>query len=229
MHIGGTCSKLIIMKQPFLFLGCCLLMLTACAQKENKPVATDIQVGGSCEDCEAIYECPVRFDSLTMFAWLPDWDENSSKKIAVNGIVYQADGKTPAPGVVIYIYHTDQTGIYPKKGDEKGVDKKHGYLRGWMKTNEKGEYKFFTLRPGSYPQGRNPAHIHAIIKEPGKTPYWIDDFLFDNDPYLTADVRKQLENRGGNGILTFYDEASGKSIYKSERHIYLGKNVSGWK
>ncbi len=223
------------MKHCVLAIAACLLLFESCAQnsakplQENKPAASDTRVGDRCEGCEAIYECPVPFDSLTMFAWLPGWDENSPQKIAVNGIVYKSDGKTPAPGVVIYIYHTDQKGVYPTKGNEQGWAKRHGYLRGWMKTNDKGEYKFFTIRPGSYPQGQNPAHIHAIIKEPGKSPYWIDDFLFDNDPYLTENERKRLQQRGGNGILTFYDQSSGKSPYKSERHIYLGKNIPGWK
>ncbi len=220
----------------FCLLSCCIVLsITSCTQKAtqpagiNKPSSTDIEAGGPCEGCEAIFECPVPFDSLTMFAWLPDWDQNSERKIAINGVVYKADGITPAPGVIIYIYHTDQTGVYPKKGDEKGWAKRHGYLRGWMKTNEKGEYKFFTLRPAAYPSENFPAHIHIIIKEPGKTPYWIDDYLFDDDPYLTGSERQKLQNRGGSGILHFYHSSSGKSPYKSERHIYLGKNIPGWK
>jgi protocatechuate 3,4-dioxygenase, beta subunit len=37
--------------------------------------------------------------------------------------------------------------VYTVKGDETGWGKRHGYLRGWMKTNEKGGHKFFTLMP----------------------------------------------------------------------------------
>lgn len=214
------------MKRYWLLSAILLSVIPGCAQNNNNAgLESEIKVGGPCEGCEAVYECPVLFKALSEFAWLPDWNENSSRKIAINGIVYQADGKTPAPNVVIYLYHTDQKGVYPLKGDEKGWAKRHGYLRAWMKTNEKGEYKFWTLRPAAYPGRNEPAHIHAIIKEPGKTPYWIDDFLFDNDPLLTEAVRKKLENRGGNGILKFYDASSGKSPYKSERHIYLGKNI----
>jgi protocatechuate 3,4-dioxygenase beta subunit len=98
--------------------------------------------------------------------WLPDWNDKG-RKLAVNGVVYKADG-TPSPNVIIYVYHTDQTGVYPTKGDEKGWAKRHGYLRGWMKTNEKGEYKFFTLRPAAYPGRKDPEHIHVTIKEPIK-------------------------------------------------------------
>ena len=216
----------------FLFLIAAVMVsaLYSCGQatKGNKQTAQkpDIKVGGSCEGCEAIYECPVPFDSLTMFAWLPDWNQDSSR-IAINGTVYNPDG-TPAPNVIVYIYHTDQTGVYPKKGDEKGWSARHGYLRGWMRTNEKGEYKFFTRRPASYPGSSNPQHIHVFIKEPGKSEYWIDEYLFDDDPFLTAEQRKRCGNRGGSGILKIGDRYKGRDILKSERNIYLGKNIPGY-
>src|SRR5688572_15322944 len=118
-----------------LVLAICLFTLHSCAQnagQQKEAKATDIKVGGSCEGCEAIYESPVEFDKLPNLIWLPDWHEDSSNRIAINGTVYKEDGKTPAPGVIIYIYHTDQAGVYPTRGDEKGWAKRHGYLRGWM-------------------------------------------------------------------------------------------------
>lgn len=193
---------------------------SSCAQKKS---GNDVKVGDRCEDCEAIYESPVPFEQLPNMVWLSDW-EQKGRKLAVNGTVFRADGSRAA-NVIIYIYHTDSTGVYPKKGDEKGVAKKHGYLRGWMKTNELGEYKFFTLRPGSYPQSRNPAHIHVIIKEPGKTEYWIDEYLFDDDPFLTEAERKKCQDRGGNGILKTKDVGN---MIKAERNIYLGKNIPNY-
>jgi len=196
------------------------LCTSSCAQKRS---GNDIKVGDRCEDCEGIYENPVPFEQLSNMVWLSDW-EWKGQKLAVNGTVFRPDGSRAA-NVVIYIYHTDSTGVYPTKGDEKGVAKKHGYLRGWMKTNERGEYKFFTLRPGSYPKSRNPAHIHAIVKEPGKLEYWIDDYLFDDDPFLTATERQKLQNRGGNGILTIKDVGN---MVKAERNIYLGKNIPNY-
>lgn len=206
---------------------------TGCSQNNTKQSTNkqqEIKVGGGCEGCEAIYESPVPFEKLSNMVWLPDWNEKvrlpdgQGTKLAVNGTVFNSDS-TPAAGVIIYIYHTDQTGVYPKKGDEKGWAKRHGYLRGWMKTNEKGEYKFFTLRPASYPGGKNPAHIHVTIKEPGKSEYWIDEYVFDDDPFLTATERNRMQNRGGNGILKILPYYVGKNMLKSERNIYMGKNI----
>ena len=201
----------------------CSLSIPACTQ----PAATnkqDLKVGGPCEGCEAIYECPVSFDQLNEVDTLPDFNE-AGPQIEISGTVYKADGKTAAAGVIIYIYHTDQSGIYPRKGTEKGWARRHGYLRGWVKTDANGFYKFYSLLPASYPNSNNPKHIHPVIKEPGKSEYYIDEFLFDNDPLLTQEERKRQEQRGGNGILVI-KEKEGR-LY-AERHIILGKNIPGY-
>lgn len=216
------CSKSFIMKSLFLLAVVIVLSTAGCSQNSSKTAATKkySNVGGSCEGCEAIHESTTPFDSLKNMAWLPDWNDNG-RKLAVNGVVYKPNGE-PAADVIIYIYHTDQTGVYPTKGNEKGWGKRHGYLRGWMKTNEKGEYKFFTLRPAAYPGRRDPEHIHITIQEPDKNEYWIDEYLFDDDPLLTQEQRKHCENRGGSGILKVKDVGN---MLKAERNIYLGKNI----
>jgi protocatechuate 3,4-dioxygenase beta subunit len=201
----------------------CLLFVVLCYSCAQN-LKTKGRVGGRCEGCEAIYECPTSFDKLTDTVYLPDWNDDSAG-IAINGTVYKADGKTPAAGVILYVYHTDQTGIYPRRGNEKGWGKRHGYIRGWMKTNENGGYKFFTRRPAPYPGGSDPAHIHIIIKEPGMNEYWIDEYLFDDDPLLTQERRKKLEDRGGSGILVIPPYFADKLLKKAERNIYLGKNI----
>ncbi|MGM9510318.1 intradiol ring-cleavage dioxygenase [Larkinella sp. GY13] len=184
------------------------------------------KVGGPCEGCEAIYENPVPFDKLESVVKLPDATWEGKKPLGINGTVYKADGKTPAPGVILYIYHTDETGHYPKKGDEKGWAKRHGFIRGWVRTDGNGSYKFVTLRPAPYPSASDPAHIHITIKEPGLDEYYIDEFLFDDDPLLTAEKRQKLENRGGSGIVKLVDVGN---MYKGERNIYLGRNIPNYR
>jgi protocatechuate 3,4-dioxygenase beta subunit len=144
----------------------------------------------------------------------------------VSGIVYQNDSTTPAKDVILYFYHTDQTGVYPTRGDEEGWGKRHGYLRGWIKTNENGQYKLSTLRPASYPDTKNPQHIHITVKEPGLNPYWIDEYLFDDDPFLTANERRYYFERGGDGILKNGVLEDGVTKYK--RNIVLGLNIPGY-
>lgn len=212
--------------KTILFVACCAaITLAGCAQNNASNPATNTgpKAGGRCEGCEAIYESPVPFNKLESDCWLPDWNETGTR-LAVNGVVYKADGR-PAAGVIIYIYHTDQTGHYTNRDNDTGWARRHGYIRGWMKTNEKGEYKFFTLRPAAYPGGKDPAHIHVTIKEPDKNEYWIDEYVFDDDPLLTEAERKKCEDRGGSGILRISGYTEGRTLQKSERNIYLGKNI----
>jgi protocatechuate 3,4-dioxygenase beta subunit len=179
------------------------------------------KVGGPCEGCEAIYENTIPFDQLPSFVELPEVSWDGKKPMGINGTVFKADG-TPAADVVLYVYHTNEKGIYPKKGDEKGWAKRHGYLRGWVKTDQKGQYKFGCLRPAPYPGRDEPAHIHVTIKEPDINEYYIDEFVFSDDPLLTPEKRAKLENRGGSGIVKIIDVGN---MYKGDRNIYLGKNI----
>lgn len=205
------------MKKINIILAVLLLINTCMAQQKR--------VGGNCEGCEAIYENDIPFEKLPAVIKLPDATWDGKKPLGINGVVYKADGKTPAADVVLYFYHTDETGHYPKKGNEKGWAKRHGYLRAWAKTNAKGEYKFVTLRPVAYPDHTEPAHIHAVLKEPGINEYYIDEFLFDDDPLLTQERKNKLENRGGSGIVKLIDVGN---MYKGERNIYLGKNIPNY-
>lgn len=191
----------------------------------NTGIAQQNKVGGKCEGCEAIYESTVPFEQLSDVIKLPDATWDGKKPLGINGVVYKADGKTPAQDVVLYFYHTDETGHYPQKGNEQGWAKRHGYLRAWAKTNAKGEYKFVTLRPVAYPDHTEPAHIHVVLKEPGVNEYFIDEFLFDDDPLLTHEKRSKLENRGGSGIVKLIDVGN---MYKGARNIYLGKNIPNY-
>ena len=84
------------MKKFWILSAIIFLGIPGCAQKESSShPQNEIKAGGPCEGCEAVYECPVPFKALSELTWLPDWNEHSPRKIAINGIVYQADGKTP--------------------------------------------------------------------------------------------------------------------------------------
>lgn len=176
-------------------------------------------VGGGCEGCEAIYEFGGK--SLASIDTLPDFD-SSEPKLKLSGTVFHRDGKTPASGVILYIYHTDRTGVYPTRGNETGWARRHGYIRGWVMTDEQGSYAFYTFRPAAYPDGTEPEHIHLTVKEPDKNEYYLDEFVFADDPILTPAHRKKLENRGGSGILSTIH--SGGMLH-ANRDIILGLNI----
>jgi len=113
--------------------------------------------------------------------------DEPGEQLVITGTVYRSDKKTPYERLVLYFYQTDATGVYNKTNGSW----KEPRLRGWVKTDAKGRYEIHTVRPGSYPGSRNPAHIHVIISLPGEKARWLDDFLFEGDPYVRSeDLRK---------------------------------------
>jgi protocatechuate 3,4-dioxygenase beta subunit len=219
-----------VMKILALVLGACLLGSSGCAQnskqsiKVNQPSPNEKKVGGNCEGCEAIYESPVAFDLLNETDTLPGFNE-TGPRIEISGTVFKPDGKTPAPGVVLYVYHTDQAGLYSQKEPAEGWAKRHGYIRGWVKTDANGTYRLYTLVPASYPNSNNPKHIHPTVKEPGYSAYWIDDFVFDDDPLLPASEKTRANPAGGNGLLKTVMK---DGMLRATRNITLGLNVRGY-
>lgn len=199
---------------------------TSCGQNTRTEREQDaVVVGGPCEGCESIYESPVPFENLAYADTISGFFEDADKMI-ISGTVYAKDGTTPVPDVILYFYHTDDKGYYSKKGGESGWGLRHGYLRGWMKTNSAGEYKFYTMRPAPYPNATEPAHVHMIIKEPGKSEYYIDDIVFEDDEYVDDDYRRRVGDLGGSGIISLEKDAAG--IYSGKRDIILGKNISNY-
>lgn len=155
--------------------------------------------------------------------------KEKGKKILLTGTVYQIDGKTPASNVILYYYQTNTKGIYAtKESEERNMPKNklghtHGYIRGWLKTDEQGNYSIYTIQPETYPSRDQPAHVHITVKEKNMNePYYIDDFVFDNDRLLTTQWRKSMENRGGSGVIRFVQK---DSLWIGERNIYLGLNI----
>jgi protocatechuate 3,4-dioxygenase beta subunit len=177
-------------------------------------------VGGPCEGCEEIFE----YGDQTLIAvdTLPDFKDDGPK-IKVTGTIYQSDGKTPAKDVILYVYHTDQGGIYTPKEGESGWAKRHGYIKGWVKTDSQGQYAFYTLIPGVYPDQSSPAHIHPTILEPNGKYYWLGSFHFEGDSLLTnKEMHPHLPRGGSSGLLSLRKEGN---IWVGTRDIILGRNI----
>lgn len=204
-------------------------MLTSCNGQpppERISIEQNQTVGGAFENREyTYYGIP---NSISSTDTSPGWSQKG-QKILLTGIVYRLDGKTPAPDVLLYYYHTNTEGRYlhiPEVNrsmppNDKGQS--HGYIRGWVKSDAKGKYFIYTVRPGSYPKYEEPAHIHLTVKEPnGISEYYIDDFLFDDDRFLTSARRLNLENRCGSGIVSL---TADEDLFVGERNVILGLNI----
>jgi protocatechuate 3,4-dioxygenase beta subunit len=180
-------------------------------------------VGLPCEGCEAVFEgLPADPPSVARIA--PPGEPGESLRIV--GTAYDVDGR-PEPGVIVYAYHTNDEGIYPRDERYEGFAARHGRLRAWATTDANGRYEFDTIVPGHYP-GRGAArHVHMHVIEAGCCTYYIDSIHFTNDPLLDEETRARAEEaRGGRGLVTPRRGEDGVLVV--ERDIYLGRNVPGY-
>ena len=148
--------------------------------------------------------------------------ENNKPKLKITGTVFQKDGKTPAENVILYLYHTDRSGIYQSSNNPIGWENPWSILGGWLKTGKDGKFSFQTFRPAPYPKAEEPEHIHIYVKEPNTVPYYIDSYFFESDPKLTAQKRKSQKSRGGSGIVKLEEE---NGIWTANRNLILGMNI----
>jgi protocatechuate 3,4-dioxygenase beta subunit len=140
----------------------------------------------------------------------------------VSGVIYAADGVTPAEGVTLYVYHTDARGLYSDE-DGNGREPKPR-LKGWMKTGADGGYEFRSIKPASYPGGGNPAHIHSSVSAPNYTERWIKSFLFEGDPFIPREMSERASSEGAfSDIMAL--KSSDNGILKYTRHIRLERQT----
>jgi protocatechuate 3,4-dioxygenase, beta subunit len=141
-------------------------------------------------------------------------EQEPGERLVISGRVFRPNGKTPYANVVIYAYHTDSKGHYAKNGTEVGAHKWHGYLHGWCKTDSNGNYEIRTIRPAPYPTNTMPAHIHAVIKKEDSEMYWINDFVFKDDPHVNDRYLRSLVETGGTGVV---------DVQKNKENTWVGK------
>lgn len=181
-------------------------------------------VGLPCEGCEAVFEgLPTDVDWRTRIAAVAEPGE----RMQLEGTVRDAAGRVVG-GVLVYAYHTDARGLYPRATAPPGpAAARHGRLRGWAKSDARGRYRFDTIRPAGYPDSDLPAHVHMHVLEPGRCTYYIDDLLFADDPRLTSNRRQAMTpGRGGDGVASPTQDARG--TWRAVRDIVLGANIPGY-
>ena len=150
-------------------------------------------------------------------------DEPGDRMI-LRGTVYQSDGETPAPGVLVYAYHTDDTGIYRTSGDETGNGVRHGELRGWLITGPEGEYEIRSIKPATYPSRTEPAHVHlSYATEQDERGRWTDEDWWSST-HFTGDPLLQPSDRVGEGrfanVVTLTPNDDG--VLVGERDLRIG-------
>ena len=228
--IQSTLAKNTVMHKNFrsIFFIAIVLGMSACnsQDKSNKHKSNTIKkgvVGGPFENGEFMYfGIPENINSIdTSAAW-----NLEGQKLLVRGKITKIDGKTPAPDVILYYYQTDTKGYYSDKENLDPRVRRHGYIRGWVKSDVEGNYAIYTVRPAPYPNLEEPAHIHIAVKEPDiDKEYYLDALVFDDDPLLTTAKRKALTNRGGSGVLRPFKQ---EGLQIAAHNVILGLNIPNY-
>ena len=109
--------------------------------------------------------------------------QKGEQPLLVEGQVLQADGKTPAADVVVYVFHTDARGVY---NATRGAPPR---LRGWVRTDAQGRYAYRTIRPAPHPGGRDAARVHTQLWSYEVSAQWGTSLLFADDSRLPVTDR----------------------------------------
>jgi protocatechuate 3,4-dioxygenase beta subunit len=104
--------------------------------------------------------------------------------LTVSGTVVGPDG-APIAGASLYVYQTDREGYY---GVKPASDNRNPRLKLFLRSDAKGAWSFTTIRPGSYPGSRVPAHIHFEVSAPGRANR-VFEIVFEGDPFITERMR----------------------------------------
>ena len=186
-------------------------------------LVSDKPGAASCDDDENPRCCfenmPEQLGAVLVIAG----DEEPGERLVLRGRLFMADGKTPLANAFLYAYHTNAEGLYAKNGAETGVQRWHGHLHGWLKTDREGRYEIRTIRPMPYPGRTIPAHIHTVLWAPeqGIAPQFMEEFQFDDDALLEPSVReKARRDPERSGLFHLRREASGG---------WLGEKNIRWK
>jgi protocatechuate 3,4-dioxygenase beta subunit len=115
------------------------------------------------------------------------------QRLVVTGRVVDAKSQ-PLSGVIIEAHHTDATGIYLAEGAHGPNPDVAARLWGRLATADDGTYRIETIRPGEYPGGGAPAHIHMRIRN-GRESHW-EILEFADDRNLTPAIRAR-DGQGG--------------------------------
>ncbi len=111
--------------------------------------------------------------------------------LEITGTVYERDGRTPAAGITMFVYHTDATGHYDPQDDPFAPR-----IRGWLRTGSDGRYRFRTIRPAPYPNHSEPAHIHVHIWSETMPEHFLPEYWFAGDPLIPRADQERFRGLG---------------------------------
>jgi protocatechuate 3,4-dioxygenase beta subunit len=118
--------------------------------------------------------------------------EAMGERIIVVGRVLDENGR-PVRNTLIEIWQANAAGRYHHAVDQHNAPLDPNFSgAGRCLTNEKGEYRYLTIKPGAYPwlnhpNAWRPAHIHLSLFGPSFVTRLVTQMFFPGDPLLPMD------------------------------------------
>jgi len=118
--------------------------------------------------------------------------EAMGERLIITGRVLD-EAERPIPNTLIEIWQANAAGRYHHEIDQHRAPLDPNFSgAGRCLTNEKGEYRFVTIKPGAYPwlnhtNAWRPAHIHLSLFGPSFVTRLVTQFFFPSDPLIPLD------------------------------------------
>ena len=163
------------------------------------------------ESSGPFYPLSYPLDQDNDLTYLKDKSQKAKGEIIYIKGVVQGENCEPVSKATIEIWQACATGRYnhPEDRNPAELDPNFQYF-GKAITNERGEYGFKTIKPGSYPASwfwTRPPHIHFTARSPKHTEL-TTQMYFSDEPLNSKDRLLQNHSKEGQEkcVVTFYQE-----------------------
>lgn len=134
------------------------------------------------------------------------------ERIIVSGRVLDEDGR-PVSHTLIEVWQANAAGRYRHSIDQHNAPLDPNFEgSGHTLTDERGLFRFITIRPGSYPWRNHynawrPAHIHFSVFGPAFATRLITQMYFPGDPLLPFDpiFNCTTDEKARNSLISSFD------------------------
>lgn len=142
------------------------------------------------------------------------------ERIIVTGTVRDDAGR-PVRGTLVELWQANAAGRYVHKLDQHDAPLDPNFTgAGRALTNERGEYRFVTIRPGAYPWRNHenawrPAHLHFSLFGDAFPSRLVTQMYFPADPLLPFDpiFNGVPDARGRERLIAAYDHSVTRPEY----------------
>jgi protocatechuate 3,4-dioxygenase, beta subunit len=146
--------------------------------------------------------------------------EAQGQRIILAGRVLDEDGR-PVPKTLLEIWQCNSAGRYRHERDQHDAPlDPHFRGVGQVVTNDKGEYRVLTIRPGAYPwrntyNAWRAAHIHFSIFGPAFATRIVTQMYFPGDPLIPADpiINSVPDQKARESMVCGYDANLSEAEY----------------